>query len=147
MTYYTTKKVMEIIKYYHIDTQNLRWMQEDKKSVGIAQYGIEATLPKGNGFSSVVENESIRQIENTKFWAEKITDMKYLQDRWYRITDEKEATVLQLRLNGYSISHIAELMKMERTGVYRMIERIACQIKSYPQVSATDSTNYVSVGK
>lgn len=140
--YYSIKKIMEIIKYYHINLNNIQTLQNDMKSAGVSQYGIESSLPHGNSLSSVVENEAIRQINNSKFFAEMITDMKYLQDRWHRITDEKEATVLQLRLNGYGTSDIAELMKMNRSGVHRMLYRIACQIKSYPQASATDSTDY-----
>lgn len=143
MTYYTTKKVMEIIKHYHINMNNIKTLTNDMKSVGVSQYGIESSLPKSKGgFSSVVENEVIRQIENTKIYADMVTDMKYLQDRWHRITDEKEATVLQLTLNGYGSSDVAEIMKMSRSGVYRMLESIAMQIKSYPQASETDSTNY-----
>ncbi|MFD1416816.1 helix-turn-helix domain-containing protein [Oceanobacillus jeddahense] len=146
--YYTVKKIMDIIKYYHINMNNINTLAaEEMKSIGVSQYGIESSLPKGNGFSSVVENEAMRQIENTKFFADMITDMKYLQDRWHRITDEKEAAILKLRLDGYRITDIAEIMGMERTGVYRTLERIACRIKSYPQVSATDSTNYVQENK
>ncbi|MBP1971596.1 transcriptional regulator [Virgibacillus natechei] len=140
---YTTKKIMQIIKYYHINVQNLRDMQQESmKSVGVSQYGLEASLPKGNDIKSVVENEALRRIENTKFWAEIITDIKYLQDRWDRITDEKEAQILSLRLSGYRTTDIAEIMKMTRSGVHRTLERIACRIKSYPQVYATHSTGY-----
>lgn len=140
---YTVKRIIQIIKCYHINVQNLKDLQrEEMKSVGVSQYGIEASLPKGNNISSVVENEALRQIENTKFWAETITDIKYLQDRWNRITEEREAQVLSLYLDGFKTSDVAEIMKMNRSGVYRMLERIACQIKSYPQASATDSTNY-----
>lgn len=127
---------------------NIKTLTNDMKSIGVAQYGIEASLPKSQGgFSSVVENEVMRQIENTKFYAEMITDMKYIQDRWHRITNEKDALVLSLRLDGYSVGDIAEITNMDRSSVYRVIERIACQIKSYPQDCATDATNYELINK
>lgn len=140
--YYSIKKIMQIIKYYHINIRNIRELQQDMKSVGVARYGEDSALPTSNKFSSVVENEVLRQIENTKFWSELITDMKYLQDRWGRITDENDAKILSLRLDGYSVSDIAYLMKTDRSNVYRSLKRIARQIKGYPQASATDSTNY-----
>lgn len=138
---------MQIIKYYHINIQNIKELQEDMKSVGIAQYGDMAALPHGNNISSVVENEALRRIEDTKFWSRVITDIKYIQDRWYRVTDEQEAKVLSLRLDGYSVNDIAHLLKMDRSNVYRMLRKIARRMKGYPQEGATESTNYQVVNK
>lgn len=131
---YTKKKVMQIIKYYHINMRNLREIQEEKmRSVGVGQYGVESGMPRGNKISDVVATEAMRQIENIKFWADMATDIKYLQDRWHRITDEKEAMILQLKLSGYSDSDIGELLKIDRSTVYRTLERIAERIIGYPQ--------------
>lgn len=140
---YSVEKILQIIKYYHVNIQNLRELERDMRSVGVSQYGEESSLPRGNKISNIVENEALRQIEKTKFWAEIITDIKYLQERWHRITDEQEAMVLNLRLNGYSVRDIAQLMKMDRSNVYRMLKSIAKQIKGYPQANATISTNFL----
>ena len=142
---YSINKILQIIKYYHINMQNLKVLERDMRSVGVSQYGEESALPRGNKISNIVENEALRQIENTKFWAEIITDIKYLQDRWHRITDEQEAMVLNLRLSGHSVRDIAQLMKMDRSNVYRMLRSIAKQIKGYPQANATNSTNFRKV--
>ena len=140
---YSVEKILQIIKYYHINMQNLKVLERDMRSVGVSQYGEESALPRGNKISNIVENEALRQIEKTKFWAEIITDIKYLQERWHRITDEQEAMVLNLRLNGYSVRDIAQLMKMERSNVYRILRSIAMKIKGYPQENATNSTNFL----
>ena len=140
---YSVEKILQIIKCYHVNIQNLKELERDMRSVGVSQYGEESALPRGNKISNVVENEALRQIEKTKFWAEIITDIKYLQERWHRITDEQEAMVLNLRLNGYSVSDIAQIMKMDRSNVYRMLRNIAKQIKGYPQANATISTNFL----
>src|SRR5690606_13462132 len=140
---YSIEKILQIIKYYHVNIQNLRELERDMRSVGVSQYGEESALPRGNKISNVVESEALRQIENSKFWAEIITDIKYLQDRYHRITDEKEAMVLNLRMDGYSVRDIAQLMKMDRSNVYRMLKSIAKQIKGYPQENATNSTNFL----
>ena len=140
---YSIEKILQIIKYYHVNIQNLRELERDMRSVGVSQYGEESALPRGNKISNVVESEALRQIENSKFWAEIITDIKYLQDRYHRITDEQEAMVLNLRMDGYSVSDIAQIMKMDRSNVYRILKSIAKQIKGYPQENATNSTNFL----
>ena len=139
---YSVEKILQIIKHYHINIQNLRMLERDMRSVGVSQYGEESALPRGNKISNVVESEALRQIENSKFWAEIITDIKYLQDRYHRITDEREAMVLNLRVDGYSVRDIAQIMKMDRSNVYRILRNIAMKIKGYPQENATNSTNF-----
>ncbi|MBU5594902.1 hypothetical protein KQI76_06965 [Amphibacillus sp. MSJ-3] len=141
---YSINRILMVINMYHINMKNIKELEQGlNPSVGVAQYGIEATLPKGNAISKVVENEAIRQVDSSRYWAETITDMKYIQDRWHRITDEKEAMILNLRLNGISIAEISHIMSMDRTNVYRNLRKIAKKIKSYPQDNATNATNLV----
>lgn len=139
--YYSINRILKIIHMYHINMKNIKEMEQGMASVGVAQYGIDATLPKGNAISKVVENEAIRLVESSRYWAEIITDMKYIQDRWHRITSEKEAMILNLRLNGIPVAEIAIVMKMDRRNVYRILRNIARTIKSYPQECVTDVTN------
>lgn len=121
---------MTIIKYYHINIKNLSEIELTRKSVGVSQYGIEAGMPHGNGISSVVENEAIRQIEDIKFWSDIITDIKYLQDRWHRITDQRESRILSLRLDGLTLKEIASIEGMDRTGVYKTLVRICSKLST-----------------
>lgn len=140
--YYTVNDIMWIIKNYHRDLKTIKEYAEDEfKSVGVAKYGLESSLPKGNSISAVVENEVLRRIENSKYFAERKTDIKYLQDRWDRITDEKEAIVLNHYLSGCTTADIAHLLGMTRWGVHKVLERIAIKIKSYPQDELTNYTN------
>lgn len=138
--YYSTNKILQIMKMYHTNLNNLQTLQKEMRSVGVSQYGIEASLPKGNDISSVVENEALRQIENTKMWSDIITDMKYIQDRWYRITDEKEAMVMHFRLSGYSVTDISQEVNMHKSHVYRLLVKVAERI-SYPQANESNETN------
>lgn len=142
--YYSVNRILKIIHTYHVNMKNIKEMEQGlNASVGVAQYGIEATLPKGNAITKVVENEAIRQVDNSRYWAETITDMKYIQDRWHRITDEKEAMILNLRLNGITVAEISYIMHMSQSGIYKCLRKIAKTIKSYPQEKYTDSTNLV----
>lgn len=141
--YYSIKKIMEIIKYYHINMTNLQNMaMQEIKSVGVSQYGVESSLPKGTQTSNVTEREAIRNVEQSKFWSGIITDIKYLQARWHRVTDEKLAMILNLYLTGYRTGDVAQIMQMERSWVYRNLEKIANIIKGYPQEEATKTTNF-----
>jgi len=139
--YYSINRILKIIHIYHINMKNIKDMNQELSSVGVSQYGIEATLPKGNAISKVVENEAIRLADNSRYFAEAITDMKYIQDRWHRVTDEKEAMVLNLRLNGNTMTEISHLMKIDRSGAYKILRSVAKKIKSYPQAESTHSTN------
>jgi helix-turn-helix protein len=140
--YYTINRILDIIKNYHINIENIKEFGRDIKSVGVAQYGIESTLPRGNEISSVVEREVVRQLNQNVFIANMITDIKYVQQRWHRVTNEKEAQVLSLRLSGHKAIDIATILGMERTNVYRLLNKVAHSIKGYPQNNATNSTNY-----
>lgn len=139
--YYSINKILNIIKNYHINIKNMKELQIEARSVGVSQYGIDSSMPKGNTISSVVENEVLRQMENVKFWADMATDIKYVQERLHKITDEQEAKVLHLRLDGCSVVEIAKLLGIERAHVYRLLKNIAKTIKSYPQEERTNETN------
>lgn len=128
--YYTPKKIMEIIADYHINIKNAHNMKYETVSVGIAQYGDDAGMPRSGGITRSVENEALRQIENTKYWSKKLTDIKYIQDRWYRITEEKDARVLSMRLDGMSVSEIADAEKRDRSSIHRQLTAIAIKLST-----------------
>lgn len=141
MSYYTVKKILEIINLYHININNVRDLTRDIASVGVAQYGIESSLPRGNTISNIVEKEALRQIETNAFFAQMMTDIKFLQDRWDRVTNEQEAQILSLRLTGYSVRDISERLKISRKSVYLKLENIARTIGGYPQGCYTNYTD------
>lgn len=133
MAYYDIPKVLEIIRNYHHNINYIRDMSRDYASVGVSQYGIEASLPKGNNITDAVANEALRQIEMTGYFADIMTDIKYIQDRWDRVTDEKEAQVLNLRLSGLSASEIGQVIGCSERNVNKILRQVAQTIISYPQ--------------
>lgn len=132
LSYYTVDKVLEIIRGYSNNIQNAKESME-YASVGVAQYGIEATMPRGNTTSDVVANEAIRMVTGTGYFANMITDIKYLQDRWDRVTNEKDATVLNLRLDGLSSAEIGQILGCSERNVNIVLRRVAETIISCPQ--------------
>ena len=141
MTCYTVDKILSIINSYHINVNNVREISREMASVGVSQYGVESSLPKSNAISNVVEKEAMRQMEMSTFFADMITDMKYLQDRWDRVTEETEAQILAMRLSGYSATDISMRLKMSRKNVYLKLRNIARIIGGYPQSNYTNYTD------
>ena len=130
MTYYDIPKVLEIINHYHAYKENIDEYKYIYSSVGVAQGGIESTLPKAQGQTSdTVANEAINAIEGNKAYANIVTDMKYIENRWHRVTDERDAMVLNYRLEGYSAIEIAQLLRCTdrtvRTRLYNIAKVIS----------------------
>lgn len=132
--YYDKERVISIIRNYH---SNLRYTQEVlddvTRSVGVAQYGIEAVMPKPQGgkSSSDTEKQVVRTIQATKHISKKLTDMKYLQDRLYRIEDEKDAIILYSVMQGKNYAEVGELLECDRSVVKRRIDNIAELLQDY----------------
>lgn len=127
---YTPSKVKDIMKYYHININNLKnEYGNEMRSFGVS---VITDMPRGNGRTSdVVADTALKLIDNNRIYAEMLTDIKYLQQRWHRITDEIDAQILQLRISGYSVTDIAEILKMGKRTVYDRIDGIAINI-CYP---------------
>ena len=55
---------------------------------------------------------------------------RYIQNRWNRITDERLATILNLRLSGYIYKEIAERVGLSEPRVNQLMKEI-CKEFSY----------------
>ncbi|NIK12858.1 helix-turn-helix transcriptional regulator [Alkalibacillus almallahensis] len=124
--YYTVEKVLYIIKNYHANQKLINEVvQQSFKSVGVSQYGIQAVMPKADDNTGTVEKQAILTEKAIKRYSKISTDLKYIQDRWYRIEDDTEAMILSLILSGYSMQKVADILNVDRTTVTRKLERIA----------------------
>lgn len=128
MTYYNTTKILEIMKNYSQYRKAIQCFKREYSSVGVAMYGIEATMPRGNTITMQVENEAIRQVESVKVFADMATDMKYLDDRLDRV-DENDKHILQMRLDGYDVTNIALIEQCSKSTIHRTLNRTARAIE------------------
>src|SRR5699024_1868085 len=126
MTYYNTSKVLQIIKDYHIYKANISDMHKrDYASVGVTAYNEEAALPRANTISDVTANEALRGIDDLPVVAQMRTDIKYLEDRLDRVTDDIEIEILALRMEGLSASDIGAITLYSTRQIHRKLVDIA----------------------
>lgn len=126
---YSAEKVMELINsypYYIKRITALRKEYQDEVGGGnIGQYGIEATLPKPQGGSTdPVFNEMQRLMKMDQELSRLESKTRYIQNRWNRITDERLATILNLRLSGYIYKEIADRVGLSEARVNQLIKEI-----------------------
>lgn len=125
---YTPSKVKDIIKNYYVNLKTLQETQIDMQSVGIS---IITDMPGGNKLSDNTANEAIRLHDHSLTQKEMLTDIKYLQQRTNRITCERNAQVLNLMMQGYTVTDISKITQQSRQHVYNRLDRIANEI-CYP---------------
>ncbi len=110
---YSTEKIMDLINNYPYYISRLKELDAQYKSeVGggsTSQYGIDAAMPKAQGGNSdPVHNDTIRRMKMDKELNRLQAKVRYIQNRWDRITDERTALVFNLRLNGMTYQSIAK---------------------------------------
>src|SRR5699024_1811963 len=122
---YTTQKVLDIIKNYKHYQEAICNHKKEYASVGVAQGGIESVMPKAQGTTSdPTGNEAIRHVEDITAMSKIATDIKYVQDRLYRVPKKYERT-LDLTLSGHSVIDIANLTHRSVRAIYRELNCIA----------------------
>lgn len=127
---YSTKQVLKMIEEYQM---NVRAIANLKKAYlgtviggNIAQYGIEASLPKAIGeVSDPVYNEYIRLTKQDKVIANYEKKVLYIQNRWDRVTDDTMLTILHQRLSGVSCRDISNNLEISIGKVHQNLNEIA----------------------
>lgn len=129
---YTACEIEKMLKDYRWMLNTVREMRsdlEETNGAGIAQYGIEAVMPKGKGetgdvvFSEVVRRS--KQWERIEAYEERI---RFIQSNLYKIEDYRENEVLHWLLEGKSNAWIANHMMLSHTHIKRLIRSLAKQI-------------------
>ncbi|MEH7251908.1 DNA-binding response regulator [Neobacillus niacini] len=98
---------------------------------GTAQYGIEASLPHGQGIvSQAIENEVIRRSKKSDNMVEYARKVNFVNERFYKITDEKEKVILDCLLDGMSIIAISKHLGLSRRRVNELRDDIVDKLMS-----------------
>jgi helix-turn-helix protein len=121
---YNKFQVYEIIDDYHWIIQVIKQSEGELDNVtfnGVAQYGIEASLPSGKGLVSMaLENEVVRRNEQYKRLYEYIDKVNFINVNRHKVTDEKEKVVLDCLLDGDSLAAVTRHMGMGRKRIDKM---------------------------
>lgn len=122
---YEIEDILRIMKDYNINRSNINNESDDYASVGVSVYGIEASLPSGNGTSDQVANEAIRMISEVPLFRMIRTDMKYIEDRLDRVTSGRHQEVMYHRLDGMTIRDIAKVTDYSKSHIHRLLVEVA----------------------
>ncbi|MEK4815730.1 hypothetical protein MKY53_02665 [Macrococcus sp. FSL R5-0951] len=127
---YTTEQVITLIYNYKenftVYTNLMKEYQDVVMGGSIAQYGIESTMPKPQGqTSNLVWNELQRLMKQDKMITKYENKVRYVQNRWDRIIDEKQAIAFNLKLNGKSNKIIAVTIGCDMRKVKKLLEEVA----------------------
>lgn len=125
---YTLEEVKQILKDYRWMLNTVKAMRESLKEAdgaAIAQYGIEAAMPKGKGCTGdVVFGEVVRrsrQWERIEAYEERI---RFVQENLYKVQEARDVEILYWLLEGKSNRWIASHIEISHTHVARIIEEI-----------------------
>ncbi|ULG73011.1 hypothetical protein [Macrococcus brunensis] len=127
---YTTEQIAKMIKEYQTNVRAVARLRkeyiDDVCGAGIAQYGIEATMPKPQGQTS---DPVLREVQRLMRQDAVITKYEqkvlYIQNRWDRVTDEKQAMIFNLVLSGLPMDKVAETVGVTSQRIHQIINVIA----------------------
>ena len=127
---YTTEQIARMIKEYQMNVKIVAKLRkeyiEDVCGASIAQYGIEATLPKPQGQTSdPILREVQRLMKQDTVIAKYEAKVRYIQNRWDRITDEKQAMIFNMVLSGVAYDKIAKTVELSAQRIHQIINEIA----------------------
>lgn len=128
----TEKQIEQILKDYHWMINSVKVMRENLQDAGgklIAQYGIEAAMPKAQGGSSdPVYTEVVRRSKHFKTIEGYENKIMLIQKHIHVIQDVREKEVLHWILEGKGYSWIARHMGLSHTHIKRLFSSIAKQL-------------------
>jgi hypothetical protein len=145
VAYVDLEPALEIVQKTEEDLRSYHWMIKEidrldnqiRRAIQInghgdsrlvAQYGVEATLPKGKGLKlstmSICEEKYNRQVKRLENLEEKAMKINQALEA---IEDDKERTVLECILDGERMNIIAKHVGVSRTRLNEIKRKIVIQ--------------------
>lgn len=126
---FTENSVYEILSNYHWmikEVKRIEYLLEQTEFTGVAQYGIEATMPKPQGgiTKDAMANEVARRDKKLSRKIRLIEKIEFVQKRMERVQDEREKVVLDCLLDGMSINAISHHMGLTRRHINNLRQNI-----------------------
>jgi hypothetical protein len=128
----TAKMLIEKYSYYMSEIRRIAEKeQDDDIGVGVARYGLEATLPRGSKTGDKVLDEVTRRLQNSREairyrgYVEKLQKAKVRCDP---IMSDKCRTVLDMLMDGKDMKKIADAIQVSRQWAYQYKDTVIAHI-------------------
>ncbi|AQU79735.1 helix-turn-helix transcriptional regulator [Planococcus faecalis] len=121
-------QVEDLLKDYHWKLHSVKIMRESMNEVNVsmvAQYGLQAAMPKGSGDPS---DPILKEVERRDDRWKKIhafeKDIQLIQSKLKKVENEREAEVLHWLLEGKSMRWIGMHMGLSHTHIQRIKDAV-----------------------
>ena len=140
------KQIKSALHNYHWMIQVIKLKKQELEQVAgnhvVAQYGVQASLPKPQGNpADPVYFEVLRRDKERKTIEKLEKKVRFIQERMHVITDEKELTVLNRILDGWSLRYISHQFGIPLTNVRRIRDDIVHKMLSASGASGAFGAN------
>lgn len=125
-----TKDIEKLIREYHWRKKEVKRLEDilfsvksSNRSVGVAQYGIEATLPKPNtNIKSHAEMDEMdaREKRLLKRYERFKSDVETVEKMADYLTNDKHLVILDCMMEGMSYRFIARHLSISETKLWQM---------------------------
>ncbi|MES1046323.1 DNA-binding response regulator [Bacillus sp. Gen3] len=143
------KEIENILKDYHWMINSIKELRKSLQSAGeglIAQYGVEATLPKPQGVTGdPIYRELIRREKRHAVINKYKAKISVIQDRLHLIKDDRELEVLHWLLEGKSYRWIGMHMGLSFSHIKRIRDSIVDKLAD--ETNGTNGTKETELQK
>lgn len=126
--------VTDVLLYMKKYRKNIKWAKELEQAYTlqvseglVSQYGLEAGMPKAQGGppGDPVGRQVVLGFTQDAMLDEYVYQIRFIEHRQHRITTETHAMAFALRLQGYSVFEIKEVMECTERHVRRLLKECA----------------------
>ncbi|MED3574511.1 DNA-binding response regulator [Cytobacillus praedii] len=128
----TFHDIENALRDYHWMVKEIARLKDELNNTNssvTAKYGIEATLPKGNGTSDSTPREVIQRDRRHKTLRKFESKVVFIDDYSTYVEDDREIAVLNCLLDGMSIVSISQHLGFSERKVYSIKDDIVRSMK------------------
>lgn len=125
---YTPTEIEQIIKDYHWMTNIIETNVFNYESTGVAQYGIESTMPRSSGNGDKVFMRVLKNDKQGQKYKKLVEKVQFVDEHEDVIENEKDFYILQLLKRGKNFKQIAVFMECSHVNIYHRLQKIAKQM-------------------
>lgn len=122
---YTPTEIEQIIKDYHWMTNVIETNVFNYESTGVAQYGIESSMPRSSGNGDKVFVRVLKNDVQGQKYQKLIQKVQFVDEKEQIIENEKDYYILQLLKRGKNFKQIAVFMECSHVNIYHRLQKIA----------------------